>query len=322
MVYVLAILGLLVALTILGAFIIAFRRLDTLRRRLRRTMFVGPEFHLRLQKQIYERLAAADCRARNFQPRLPLEFRSEWGEDVLLYDLFDGQATGTFIEAGALDGRRNSVTWVFEALGWRGLLVEPIPERAAECKQNRPGSTVIHAALGPEGGAATTSFMVPQSEEHQLSAYREHEGMSTEHVSALERAGASLKRIDVPLLSLNKALADAGFNRIDFASIDVEGGELEVLKGFDLARFRPRVLVVEELTLGDDNRAAAYILAAGGGSGGGGYKQVMWIGANRVFIRADDAALMARAERLAETVYSPFVRPRGGQSDNAAFDLR
>jgi hypothetical protein len=32
---------------------------------------------------------------------------------------------------------------------------------------------------------------------------------------------------------------------IDFVSVDVEGTELEVLKGLDLSRFRPRVLVVE-----------------------------------------------------------------------------
>lgn len=302
-------------LLVAAALAITVRRLSTLRRRLRRTMFVGPEFHLRLQKQFYDRLAAAECRARGITPRLPLEFRSEWGEDVFLYDLFADQPTGVYIEAGALDGRRNSVTWVFEALGWTGLLVEPIPERAEECKRLRPNSTVVHAALGPDGSPPTTSFMVPQNEQHQLSAYREHEGMSDAHMLALERAGASLKRVDVPLVSLNQALDKAGISRIDFASIDVEGGELDVLKGFDVAKFRPRVLVLEDLTLGDDTRVPEYLTPKG-------YKHAMWIGANRVFIRTDDADMNTRIERVAETVYTPFVRPQHGHSDNAPHDLK
>ena len=33
---------------------------------------------------------------------------------------------------------------------------------------------------------------------------------------------------------------------IDFVSIDVEGHEVEVLSGFDLARWRPRLILVED----------------------------------------------------------------------------
>lgn len=33
---------------------------------------------------------------------------------------------------------------------------------------------------------------------------------------------------------------------VDFASINVEGHEVEVLRGFDLARWRPRLLLVED----------------------------------------------------------------------------
>lgn len=36
---------------------------------------------------------------------------------------------------------------------------------------------------------------------------------------------------------------------IDFISIDVEGHELDVLDGFDLARWRPRLILIEDLLL-------------------------------------------------------------------------
>jgi FkbM family methyltransferase len=290
------------------------RRLARTRRRARRSMLIGPESHLRLQKQIFDRLAALECRERGITPRLPLEFRSEWGEDILIFELFWPQTSGVYIEAGALDGRRNSVTWVFEALGWTGLLVEAIPERAAECQAARPDSVVVHAALGPRSASGTTSFFVPDDAEHQLSAYREHEGMQQEHLRALKKARATLRRVEVPFTSLSALLDAAGIKRVDFASIDVEGAELDVLRGFDLDRFRPRVLVVEDLTLGDDRAVSAHLAGAG-------YRHVMWIGENRVFIRADDPDLLERARRLTETAYSPFVR-QPGQSDTAPRSLR
>jgi FkbM family methyltransferase len=307
-VLILAIPALAVALAVQG------KRLAALRRRARRSMLIGPESHLRLQKQLYDHIAAADCRLRDFTPRLSLEFRSEWGEDTLLYDLFRGQDSGTYIEVGALDGRRNSVTWVFEALGWAGLLVEAIPERAAECRACRPGSFVIHAALGPPGASGKTSFVVPLDEEHQLSGYREHEGMQTEHVKALERAGARTRRVDVDLITMDEALIRAGFDRVDFASIDVEGGELDVLRGFDLERFRPRVLMIEDLTLGEDDSVPSHLRS-------NGYEHALWIGANRVYIRRDDDEMAEKVRRAAETVYSPFVRPHG-QTDSAPIELK
>ena len=38
-------------------------------------------------------------------------------------------------------------------------------------------------------------------------------------------------------------------NKFDFLSIDVEGSELEVLKGFDLKKYSPNVIVIEYLDL-------------------------------------------------------------------------
>jgi hypothetical protein len=55
--------------------------------------------------------------------------------------------------------------------------------------------------------------------------------------------------ISVPLLSLDTILSMAGASHIDFMSIDVEGHELEVLDGFDLQRWRPRLLLIEDLLL-------------------------------------------------------------------------
>jgi hypothetical protein len=46
--------------------------------------------------------------------------------------------------------------------------------------------------------------------------------------------------------TLDDVLAEAGNPRLDLVSIDVEGAELAVLRGFNLARHQPAVLLIED----------------------------------------------------------------------------
>src|SRR5882672_6906915 len=56
--------------------------------------------------------------------------------------------SGTFIEAGANDGLNQSNTYWFERFrGWRGILIEAVPEKAEECRRNRPLAQVFCNAL-------------------------------------------------------------------------------------------------------------------------------------------------------------------------------
>jgi len=50
----------------------------------------------------------------------------------------------------------------------------------------------------------------------------------------------------VPIRTLDALLDDAGFPRLDFVTIDVEGHELDVLRGFSLERHRPRIVILED----------------------------------------------------------------------------
>jgi hypothetical protein len=53
--------------------------------------------------------------------------------------------------------------------------------------------------------------------------------------------------IDVPVRTLDTLLEEAGAPRsLDFLSVDVEGHEIEVLSGFDFARWAPRFILLED----------------------------------------------------------------------------
>jgi FkbM family methyltransferase len=232
-------------------------------------------------------------------PGTPPVLRSQFGEDAFLLDLFAGQQTGFFVEAGAYDGLTLSTTSVLESLGWRGLLVEPLPDRFEQCSRNRPRSRVERFALGGPNASGTTTFEVAQGQGILDMASQRSVG---EHQRKwVEGQQGTFRRIEVPLASLDSLLTptlrDLSPSRgiVDLVVLDVEGAEAEALRGLDTARFGVRVFVIEDLTGGDDVIIPGMLRERG-------YVEAVRYGHNRVYLRLADHALIHRARALlAET---------------------
>ena len=171
----------------------------------------------------------------SLKPQLPVRFESQFGEDAVLFDFFKDQPQGFYIEAGAHNGITLSNTYFFESIGWTGLLVEAHPEAFKKCKENRPGSDVVHAALASTSeGSIRLQCRSKESADLLAMAVDDRKNGSNGHFDFVE----------VPKRSLNDLLKDHT-GPIDFLSLDVEGMELEALDGFDLERFAPRLLLIE-----------------------------------------------------------------------------
>jgi len=163
------------------------------------------------------------------------------------YLSFDG---GFFIEAGANDGYSQSNTYFLEKRrGWKGLLVEGIPELAHKCIRTRKLSRIVNCALvanAHDGQTVTMHYahlmslvdgaMKNETEENEYIAL----GIKVQHLDASYE-------VEVPARTLESVLEEDPPERIDFFSLDVEGFELEVLKGINLDRFRPNHILVEIL---------------------------------------------------------------------------
>jgi FkbM family methyltransferase len=154
---------------------------------------------------------------------------------------------GTFVEAGANDGIKQSNTLHFESRrGWRGVLVEPVPDLFEQCRRNRPNATVVWAALTE-----------PSEAEHQttirfagLMSLARGSMKSAEEEDAHILAGCDIQRLDtyeveVPSTTLTNIFESTGFSTIDLLSLDLEGFEHKALKGLDFDRFQPRFILVE-----------------------------------------------------------------------------
>jgi len=140
---------------------------------------------------------------------------------------FDG---GIFIECGANDGYEQSNTYYLEKFrNWTGLLIEAIPDLFRSCKSVRPNAIAVNCALGEIDNGVLT--------------IRSENLVST--IMQTDKRDATGKYIQIASRTLSSVLAEFGFTKVDFFSLDVEGFELSVLKGLNSDRHQIRIILVE-----------------------------------------------------------------------------
>lgn len=247
---------------------------------------------LTTRRKTYALDAAARLAAAGRAPRMPVEFRSQMGEDMLLWDLLDWKLDGFYIEVGAFDGRKFSASYAFDAMGWNGLLVEPTPARFEACRINRPNARCVHAALSCRGSQGFTNMQVTDDHWGGMLSYMPG-SLSPIQAAELEKERCVEVRVQVPLTTMDDLLRDHT-GPIDFAVIDVEGHEEMLLDGFDVERFRPRLLLVEDVSYGQ-NRSLREMLARRG------YVPRHLHDFNVLFAREEDTEMV---QRLQEVAYS------------------
>ena len=57
---------------------------------------------------------------------------AQHGEDVIIWRALGERAAGFYVDVGAFHPRYDSVTRALYARGWRGINIEPQPDRIAE----------------------------------------------------------------------------------------------------------------------------------------------------------------------------------------------
>lgn len=171
------------------------------------------------------------------------------GLDLLLAG-FISKKRGFYIELGANDGVAQSNTLILELVyGWRGVLVEPVSDSFRKLQRNRNSrrnhlANVACVSFSFERESVLlalsdlmSSPLIPSSDIGDVRAHVLGKDADLGRPLATELAEAR---------TLTAVLDEANApNEIDLLSLDVEGGELEVLKGIDFLRYRIDWILVE-----------------------------------------------------------------------------
>jgi FkbM family methyltransferase len=148
-----------------------------------------------------------------------------------------GRAPGYFVDVGANHPHAGSQSWHLERRGWRGILIEPLPELADRLRETRTANVFAVACSSPENAGRSLPFHVAGVAGSLSSLDRGRMAPSAQPQSV----------INVPIRTLDDILEEAGAPQpLDFLSVDVEGHEVEVLSGFDFTRWAPRLILLED----------------------------------------------------------------------------
>ncbi len=214
---------------------------------------------------------------------LPLKMSSETDipEEELVWSFFDNKTTGFFVDVGANHPFNWSQTWLLEKNGWRGILVEPQEAYYELLRQERKNSVVWRAACSS-----------PRKQGEAL-LYRPNDnpGVATLQKNADDPDIRYDRSEKVQVVTLDEILIKAGRPSIDLLSLDVEGTELEVLEGFDIAQYRPKLILMEDKC--QSPRKHFYLRRAG-------YRFMRRTGFNNWYVPKEDPRCRIRLDQRLE----------------------
>jgi FkbM family methyltransferase len=143
------------------------------------------------------------------------------------FGIFDPDYRGRFVEVGAFDGITYSNVWGLARDGWSGIMIEPMPEnleKLYEEHKDSPQIIVVPVACSDKEGVLPMFF--------------EREGSREAKPNELCH--------QIKTMRLDDILNEVGWKPdFDLLVIDVEDHEQPVLRGFDLAYWRPKLAIIE-----------------------------------------------------------------------------
>ncbi len=158
---------------------------------------------------------------------------SNWGIDLLVKDILKKQKEkGIYIDVGSHHPLINNNTYTLYKNGWKGINIDLDFNSIDMFNYFRPRDHNIQRALSNKIGITDLYFFHNRAAKNTITKSR-------------GKGAKSIKKIKTD--TLNNVIENSKINikKIDFLSIDVEGNELNVLKGLNFKKYRPKIISIE-----------------------------------------------------------------------------
>ncbi len=217
-------------------------------------------------------------------------FSQEHQEKWLLDNVFHWARNGVFFEAGGRDGIDYSNTYFMEKhLGWTGLVVEANPVLSKQLVKHRDCLTETVCLSDKEN--ETVSYLAYDSGIAGIES-----SVETGRVKAqLGSRNIALENIRTPMKCkiLTNIFVKYNIETVDFFSLDVEGHELQILKGLDLARICVYAFMIENNH--NSQVVPNYLVQQG-------YAKVAHLYIDDLFVRKSPCPLPSSAAKIKEII--------------------
>lgn len=166
---------------------------------------------------------------------------SQFNEELIIRDFFNDCKNGFFVDVGCSHYKDASTTYYLEKhLGWSGIAVDALAEFALGYIKNRPNTKFFNFIVTDHSGVIEPFYRVTES----TSMSSTNLDIAKQHMKQY-KVSEKYKIVYIPTITLNDLLEKNGISKIDFLSMDIEGGETAALAGFDIERFKPELVCIE-----------------------------------------------------------------------------
>lgn len=162
----------------------------------------------------------------------PKKSYSFGGCDLLIDYIFKSKKRGFYLDVGCQHPVSNNNTYLLYKRGWSGINIDLDPKNIRLFNLERPNEINICKCVSSDNSKKDLFFF------HSGSPINSLEKKTTK-----DKSNFSLKKIET--FTLNSILEDYKIQYIDYFNLDVEGHELDVLKNFNIQKYKPKVISVE-----------------------------------------------------------------------------
>ena len=163
---------------------------------------------------------------------------AEFGEDIFVRRFFQNQEQGFYVDVGCYHPIKSSLTYYLYRKNWKGLNIDLLEENLILFNLFRKKDKNINLAVSKNKGIINAYI------------FERGSGVNTTNKKWAdkwkEKIGKNYSTLKIKKNSLNNVLSSHKIKReFELLNIDVEGHEIEVLKGINFKNIRPKIITIE-----------------------------------------------------------------------------